>query len=87
MRLHLVVGADDPPLDGGREDEGGGGAEEAGRGHRAPPARPPPPQPQPPDPLGEKEGERHSVSPALLSMMKGSAGPAGIGRLRYKFKM
>ena len=64
MRLHLVVGADDPPLDGGREDEeGGGGAEEAGRGHRAPPAARPP-APQPPDPLGEEE--RHSVSHALL---------------------
>ena len=53
IRVKFIVGADDLPLDWGREDEEEDDAEHADRGHR-PPSRQ---SPQPPDPLRDRAGE------------------------------
>ena len=50
VRVDLIVGADNLPLDRGREYENEGEAEHDYHGHR-PPRRPPP---QPPDPLADE---------------------------------
>ena len=50
VRIDLIVGADDLPLDRGRKYEDEGEAEHDYHGH-LPPRRPPP---QPPDPLRDE---------------------------------